>query len=155
MTPVCKLLDQKKIPYSIHEYDHDPQAKHFGLEAAEKLNLSVNEVFKTLMVTDEKQFYVAILPVHHQLNLKQTASALGCKKLQLANPKDAQRLTGYIVGGISPIAQKKRHKTVIDQTALTLEKMYVSGGKRGLDIGVSPQDLAILLDAQFYDIIEA
>ena len=97
MTPACKLLKASKIEYSIHEYEHDANAKSFGLEAAEKLGLAVKEVFKTLLVTDEKQYFVAVLPVHHQLNLKKVAAAFGCKKLQMANPKQAERLTGYLV----------------------------------------------------------
>ncbi|QIO05756.1 Cys-tRNA(Pro) deacylase [Acinetobacter shaoyimingii] len=155
MTPACKILKSQKIQYSIHEYEHDANAQSFGLEAAEKLGLKVEEVFKTLMVTDEKNYFVAILPVDHQLNLKKVASAFGCKKLQMANPKDAERLSGYLVGGISPIGQKKRLKTVIDASAETLEKMYVSGGKRGLDIGLKPQDLAQVLNAQFIDVIDS
>ncbi|QER39728.1 Cys-tRNA(Pro) deacylase [Acinetobacter suaedae] len=155
MTPACKLLKKNNIAFSTHEYEHDVNAKSFGLEAAEKLNLNVEEVFKTLMVTDEKNFFIAILPVNHQLNLKKVASAVGCKKLQMANPKDAERLTGYLVGGISPLGQKKRLKTVIDKSAEAFDKIYVSGGRRGLDIGLQPQDLASLLNASFVDILDS
>ena len=154
MTPATKLLKANKIDFSIHEYEHDANAKSFGLEAAEKLNLRVEEVFKTLLVTDEKNYFVAILPVHHQLNLKKVAQAVGAKKLKMSDPKDAERLTGYLVGGISPVGQKKRLKTVIDQSAQQLEKLYVSGGKRGVDIGLKPQDLAKVLSATFADVLD-
>ncbi|OOW12654.1 Cys-tRNA(Pro) deacylase [Acinetobacter sp. MF4640] len=154
MTPATKLLKANKVDFSIHEYEHDANAKSFGLEAAEKLNLRVEEVFKTLLVTDEKNYFVAILPVHHQLNLKKVAQAVGAKKLKMSDPKDAERLTGYLVGGISPVGQKKRLKTVIDQSAQQLEKLYVSGGKRGLDIGLKPQDLAKVLSATFADVLD-
>ena len=130
MTPACKLLKSQKIEYSIHEYEHDANAKSFGLEAAEKLGLAVEEVFKKV------------------------ASAFGCKKLQMADPKQAERLTGYLVGGISPVGQKKRLKTVIDASAEQLNKIYVSGGKRGLDIGLKPADLAKVLDAKFVDVLD-
>ncbi len=154
MTPACKVLKSNKIEFSIHEYEHDANAKSFGLEAAEKLGLTQEEVFKTLMVTDDKTFFVAVLPVQHQLSLKKVAAALGCKKLHMANPADAERLTGYLVGGISPVGQKKRLKTVICESAQHLSKMYVSGGKRGLDIGLNPQDLAKVLGASFADLID-
>lgn len=154
MTPATKLLKANKIDFSIHAYEHDANTKSFGLEAAEKLNLRVEEVFKTLLVTDEKNYFVAILPVHHQLNLKKVAQAVGAKKLKMSDPKDAERLTGYLVGGISPVGQKKRLKTVIDQSAVQLEKLYVSGGKRGLDIGLKPQDLAKVLSATFADVLD-
>ena len=154
MTPACKVLKSNKIEFSIHEYEHDLNAKSFGLEAAEKLNLAVHEVFKTLLVTDSKNYYVAVLPVAHQLSLKKIAAAVGAKKLQMADPKDAERLTGYLVGGISPIGQKKRLKTVIDQSAELLNKIYISGGKRGLDIGIKPQDLIRVLNAQFADVLD-
>lgn len=154
MTPACKILQSQKIEFSIHEYQHDPNVKNFGLEAAEKLGLSIEEVFKTLLVTDDKHYYVAVLPVQFQLNLKKVAAVLGCKKLHMADVKDAERLTGYLVGGISPFGQKKRLKTVLDQHASHFEKIYVSGGKRGLDIGVHPSALQQVLNAALFDIVD-
>ena len=154
MTPACKFLKSKKIDYSIHEYHHDVHAESYGLEAAEKLGLSVHEVFKTLLVTDDQNLYVTILPVDHQLSLKKAASAFGLKKVKMADPKVAERITGYLVGGISPIGQKKKLATVIDQSAAQLLKVYVSGGRRGLDIGLNPHELAQILNAKFIDIVD-
>lgn len=154
MTPAIRLLQKQKIAHSVHEYHHDPDNTNFGLEASKKLGLSPDTVFKTLLVTDGKAYFVAILPVCHLLNLKKMAMAVGVKKLVMANPADAERLTGYIVGGISPIGQKKHLTTVIHSSAQTLDKMYASGGKRGLDIGVAPHDLTNLLTAQFFDIVD-
>ncbi|RYY78160.1 MAG: Cys-tRNA(Pro) deacylase [Moraxellaceae bacterium] len=154
MTPACRLLNQQKISYSLHEYAHDPACSNFGLEAAQKLNLPLAQVFKTLLVTDDKQFYVAILPVSHTLSLKKAAQALGCKKLHMADLKDAERITGYLVGGISPVGQKKRLSTIIDASAQHLPLLYVSGGRRGLDIGLKPQDLADVVQARFADILD-
>lgn len=154
MTPACKVLKSQKIPYTLHEYQHDPHQQNFGLEAVEKLGLSAEEVFKTLLISDGKQYFVTVLPVAYQLNLKKAATAFSCKKVTMAEIKDAERLTGYLVGGISPLGQKKRLKTVIAQQAERLEKMYISGGKRGLDLGLNPYDLAQILDAPFVDLID-
>lgn len=154
MTPAIKLLQAKKIPFSVHEYDHDPNNHNFGQEAVEKLGLSPLETFKTLLVTDGKSHFVTVLPVAYQLNLKKAAAAFGCKKLTMANLKDAERLTGYLVGGISPLGQKKRLNTLIDGSAKELVKMYISGGKRGLDLSIKPQDLADVLSAKFVDLLD-
>lgn len=154
MTPACRLLKQKKIEFSVHEYEHDPACSNFGAEAATKLGLQEREVFKTLLVTDGKQYFVCVLPVSGRLSLKKAAQAFGVKKLAMAQPADAERLTGYLVGGISPLGQKKLLKTVINQSANALDKMYISGGKRGLDIGLVPEKLATLLSAAFVDVQE-
>lgn len=152
MTPAIRLLKKQQIAHSVHEYEHDPNNSNFGLEACEKLGLSADEVFKTLLTTDGKQYFVAILPVQNMLNLKKMATAVRVKKLVMANPTDAERITGYIVGGISPLAQKKRLTTVIYASAKELDTMYVSGGRRGLEIGIVPSDLAGVLSAEFADI---
>ncbi|RDL44937.1 Cys-tRNA(Pro) deacylase [Marinomonas piezotolerans] len=156
MTPAVLTLQKKKIPFTQHEYDHDPASQNYGEEAAQKLGLNPEEVFKTLLVTDEKSVFVAIVPVTGLLNLKRAAAALRVKKLRMTEPKEAERITGYLVGGISPIGQKKALPTVIDESALSSKKIYVSGGKRGFDIGLAPQDLAgVCRQAVFADIAEA
>lgn len=141
MTPACNLLKKKKIPYTLHEYEHDAQCTQFGLEAASKLKLDPASVFKTLMVSDGKNLFVAIIPVTHTLSLKKAATHFGVKKLMMADINIAQKSSGYLVGGISPIAQKKVLITAIDIKAQALVSVYVSGGKRGLDIGLKPDDL--------------
>ncbi len=154
MTPACRLLKQHKIPYSIHDYEHDPDNSHFGEEAVSKLGLSADEVFKTLLVTDGRTYFVAVLPVAQLLNLKKCANALGVKKVTMATLADAERVTGYVAGGISPVAQKKHLTTLIADQANALSTIYVSGGKRGLSLGIHPAQLAMLLDAAFADITD-
>lgn len=153
MTPATKLLKKAKIEHQVLEYHHDPKAQAYGLEAAEKLGLDQKEVFKTLVVqVDEKELVVGIIPVAEQLSMKLIAKAVKGKKAKMADPVLVQKTTGYVLGGVSPLGQKKRLKTVIDITAESLETMYVSGGKRGLDIGLAPTDLQQVLNAQFLDI---
>ncbi|MGN2617293.1 Cys-tRNA(Pro) deacylase [Aliivibrio fischeri] len=153
MTPATKLLKKAKIEHQVLEYHHDPKAQAYGLEAAEKLGLDQKEVFKTLVVqVDEKELVVGIIPVAEQLSMKLIAKAIKGKKAKMADPAVVQKTTGYVLGGVSPLGQKKRLKTVIDITAESLETIYVSGGKRGLDIGLAPKDLQQVLNAQFLDI---
>lgn len=132
MTPATKLLKKAKIEHQVLEYHHDPKAQAYGLEAAEKLGLDQKEVFKTLVVqVDEKELVVGIIPVAEQLSMKLIAKAVKGKKAKMADPAVVQKTTGYVLGGVSPLGQKKRLKTVIDITAESLETIYVSGGKIG------------------------
>jgi Cys-tRNA(Pro)/Cys-tRNA(Cys) deacylase len=152
MTPAVNLLKKKKITHSLHSFEHDPNSRNFGMEAANALNLDPKSVFKTLLFSlngAAKQLAVAIVPVDSSLNLKLAAKAAGVKKAEMAEPTIAQAVTGYLVGGISPIAQKKALPTFIDDSALDLKQILVSGGKRGLDIQLSPQDLAAVTRARF------
>jgi len=142
MTPAINLLKKQKVSYQVHSYEHDPRAASYGLEAAEKLALDPARVFKTLLVqTEAKELLVAILPVNNSLNLKQLASAAKVKKLEMADPQLAQRTTGYLLGGISPLGQKKLLRTFVDQSAADFATIFVSAGRRGLEIELQASDL--------------
>jgi Cys-tRNA(Pro)/Cys-tRNA(Cys) deacylase len=149
MTPAVKLLDKLNIPYQLHHYHHDDSATSFGLEAAEKLAVNAEMIFKTLVVeTEDNTLAVAIVPVDKQLNLKSIAKSLPCKKVVMADPKRVQTTTGYVLGGVSPFGQKKRLSTILDNSAVQFDSIFVSGGKRGLEIELSPKDLVTVLNAK-------
>lgn len=153
MTPAINTAKKAKVAYSIHEYSHDPSNSSYGLEAAEKMGVEPDRVFKTLVVSlDDRSMAVGVVPVSCTLNLKAIAKALGAKKAAMANAADVERSTGYVLGGVSPLGQKKRLKTVIDASAKVYETLFVSAGRRGLEIELAPADLASLTGAVFSDI---
>ena len=132
------------MTFATHTYAHDPKHESYGLEAAEALGLDPAAVFKTLVADVDGKLTVAIVPVEHQLDLKALARAVDGKKAQMADVKHAERTTGYVAGGISPLGQKKRLPTVLDDSALALATIHVSGGRRGLEIELAPADLLAL-----------
>lgn len=141
-TPATVALTRAGVPFTAHTYDHDPAATSYGLEAAEALGLEPATVFKTLLADVDGDLVVGVVPVTGQLDLKALAAAVGGKKAQMADPAVAERVTGYVVGGISPIGQKRRLRTVLDASADAHATVFVSGGRRGLDLGLAPDDLA-------------
>ncbi|WP_168927679.1 Cys-tRNA(Pro) deacylase [Planctomonas deserti] len=147
-TPALALLEREGVPHTLHPYDHNATAGlSFGMEAAEALGLDPARVFKTLVADVDGALTVAIVPVDRQLDLKALARAVGGKRAALADPPAAERATGYVVGGISPLGQKQRLATVVDDSALAFDVVYVSGGRRGLDVGLAPADLVRLTAA--------
>lgn len=151
-TPATVALTAVAIPFTAHTYAHDPAVTNFGLEAASALGLDPDRVFKTLLADVDGRLVVGIVPVTGKLDLKALASAVGGKKATMADAAVAERKTGYVVGGISPIGQKNRHDTVIDETAELFDTIYVSGGRRGFDIELSPADLIAVTSAHVADI---
>jgi Cys-tRNA(Pro)/Cys-tRNA(Cys) deacylase len=141
-TPATAALTAAGIAFSEHAYSHDPAAPSFGLEAAEALGVEPDRVFKTLIAEVDGQLVVAVVPVTGKLDLKALAASFGGRKASMADVALAERRTGYVVGGISPIGQKTRHPTVLDESVELWDTVFVSGGRRGLDIELSPADLA-------------
>ncbi|WP_372861804.1 Cys-tRNA(Pro) deacylase [Pseudoalteromonas sp.] len=142
MTPAIEQLKKSRIKFDVLSYEHDVNNTNYGIEAVEKLNLNSAQVFKTLVLeTSEQQLIVAVTPVTQQINLKQLAKLCAVKKVMLAEPQKVQASTGYILGGVSPLGQKKRLKTYIHSSALDFDTIYISAGKRGLEVKLSPNDL--------------
>ena len=153
MTPAITLLTKKRIAHSVLKYEHDANAASYGQEAVEKLNLNADTVFKTLVVsTDTNKLAVAVVPVNTKLSEKKMAKALGVKKVEMAQANAVMVATGYVLGGVSPLGQKKRLASVIHKSAENLQTIHVSAGKRGLEVALSPADLALLTSAKFADI---
>jgi Cys-tRNA(Pro)/Cys-tRNA(Cys) deacylase len=154
-TPATVALARAGIAFTAHAYEHDPRAAAYGLEAAEKLGLDPDLVFKTLLADVDGALAVGIVPVAMQLDLKALAHALGGKRAGMADPAVAERKTGYVVGGISPIGQRTPLPTVLDESAILCETIYVSGGRRGLDLELSPDDLLAVTSGRYASIARA
>ena len=140
-TAATALLERQGIPHTVHTYSHDPQHESYGSEASEALNVPAGRVLKTLVASVDGALTVGVVPVSAQLDLKALAAAAGGKKATMADAAAAERATGYVVGGISPIGQRRRLPVVVDASALQFPTVYCSGGRRGLEIELSPADL--------------
>lgn len=155
-TPATVALEKAGLPFTVHAYEHDPASElSYGAEAAAALGTSPDRVFKTLVAEVDGALTVAVVPVAGSLDLKALAAAAGGKRATMAAPADAERTTGYVLGGISPLGQRKRLPTVLDASALAFPTVFVSAGKRGLEVEVSPSDLAKLTSAVTAEIARA
>ena len=149
MTPGINAASKAGISHTVHEYEHDPASAGYGNEAAEKLGVEPARIFKTLVVcVDGKTLAVGVVPVTGMLSMKLIAKAAGGKKANMADPQEVQRRTGYVLGGVSPLGQKNRLETFIDASAKRFDTVYISAGRRGLEIELSPEDLARLTGGQ-------
>lgn len=146
-TPATATLDRDGVQYTVHSYHHDPAAPSYGLEAAQALGLDPSSMCKTLVVEVDGSLVVAVVPVTGRLDLKALANAVGGKRATMADPVVATRSSGYVVGGISPLGQRRALRTVVDESVTQLVTVYVSGGRRGFDIGLAPMDLCRLTEA--------
>lgn len=146
-TPALTELTRRGIGFVTHTYEHDPAAESYGREAAEALGVDPARVYKTLLATVDDRQVVAMVPVLATLDLKALARAIGGRRATMTPPEQAERVTGYVVGGISPIGQRRRHRTVLDESAPAYESVLVSGGKRGLDIELAPAALVAVTGA--------
>ncbi|MGB3762032.1 MAG: Cys-tRNA(Pro) deacylase [Ornithinimicrobium sp.] len=154
-TPATVALDAGGVDYVVRAYEHDPGAESYGGEAAQALGVDPTQVFKTLLAQTDAGLVVGIVPVSGSLDLKALAAAVGRKKATMANPSDAERSTGYVVGGISPIGQRKALPTVLDDSARGHATILVSGGRRGLDLELAPSDLVEITRGQYAPIARA
>ena len=146
-TPATAVLTAAGVPFVLHPYTHDPSSASYGTEAAEALGIDPARVFKTLMATVDGRLAVAVVPVSGQLDLKALARALGGSRAAMAEVTAAERATGYVAGGISPVGQRRSHPTVLDSTALDHPSVFVSAGRRGLDLEIAPADLVRITEA--------
>jgi Cys-tRNA(Pro)/Cys-tRNA(Cys) deacylase len=151
-TPATLVLDQAGVAFTLHEYDYDPGAERVGLHAAQALGVDPTRLFKTLMVRAGGATLCVLVPSDRELNLKRLAGVAGSKDAALVAPAEAERATGYRIGGISPFGQKKRARTFLDRSALDFAAVIVNGGRRGLQIELQPGDLVRLLDAEVADL---
>lgn len=154
-TPATALLAKQKITHKLHSYAHDPRHDSYGLEAAEALGVPAERVFKTLLAEVDGTLVVGIVPVTGQLDLKALAAAVGGKRAKMADVAAAERATGYVAGGISPLGQRKRLPTVLDSSAETFDTLFCSAGRRGLEMELAPGDLTRLLNAKVAPIATA
>ncbi len=146
-TPATRALTAAGIGFVLRPYDHDPRSESFGLEAASALAVEPERVLKTLLAVVDGALTVAVVPVSGRLDLRALARSRHARRAEMADPAVAERATGYVVGGISPIGQKRRHPTVVDLSALDHESVLVSGGRRGLDVELAPADLVAITSA--------
>jgi Cys-tRNA(Pro)/Cys-tRNA(Cys) deacylase len=140
-TTATAALERAKIPFTVHEYAHDPRAESYGREASEALGVAPGRVFKTLVAEVDGALVTGVVPVEGQLDLKALAAACGGKKAAMADVTAAERATGYVAGGISPVGQRKRLRVVVDESAIGFETVFCSAGRRGLEIELAPADL--------------
>lgn len=147
-TPATVALERAGIAFVLHPYQHDPRATSYGLEAAEELGVEPGRVFKTLVADLDSALVVAVVPVTGQLDLKALARALGGSRAAMATAPAAERATGYVTGGISPVGQKRTLPTVVDETACDFDTVFVSAGRRGLDLEIAPADLVAVTTAR-------
>ena len=154
-TPATVALNKAKVAFTVHAYQHQPGTGSYGLEAANAIGVEPARVFKTLMAEVDGALVIAIVPVSGQLDLKALASAVGGKRAAMADPKVAERSSGYVVGGISPLGQRKLLPTVLDHSGLTFDSVFVSAGRRGVDLELSPHDLVAATKAMVAPIARA